>query len=214
MSVRTVWFVTDPLCSWCWGMANAVAQVREELAGRVQFDMLLGGINVQAVTPLTDALLPRFQGIWARVAQVTGQDFCMRFPPGGTFVYNSMPICLAIAAVRELVGRPPFAFLHALQAAFFLHARDTSDIDELTALAVATEGVAPAEFRRACAAAGLPGRLAGEMQRARSFGTAALPAVLVEADDGCRLLAGGYADAPMLRQMIEDWLARQPGSAS
>ncbi len=210
MSVRKVWFVTDPLCSWCWGMANDVDRVRSELADRVEFDLLLGGINVQAVTPLVESMLPRFQEIWARVGRMTGQRFGMAIPANGSFVYNSVPMCLAVAAVRGLIGRPPFAFLHALQAAFFLHARDTSNVDELTAIALASEGVAPAAFRAAYADPSLPAQLAAEMQRARSHGTAALPAVLVETEHDCRLLAGGYADAATLREMIEDWLARQP----
>lgn len=210
MSLPKVWFVTDPLCSWCWGMANDVAQLRAALAGRVDFDLMLGGINVEAVTPLNDALLPRFQGIWQRVSEMTGQTFGMRFPAGGTFVYNSLPVCRALLAVRGLTQRPPFAYLHALQEAFFLHARDTTNADGLTALAVVSEGVSPAAFRTAYGTPALADQLEAEMRVARGYGTAALPSVLVEAGGVRRLLAGGYASAAMLGQMVEDWLGSLP----
>ena len=213
MSLRKVWWVSDPLCSWCWGMASDFAQVRAALAGRVQFDLLLGGINVQAVTPLSlqaqAGLLPRFQEIWHRVAHVTGQTFAMRFPAEDTFVYNSLPQCRAVAALRKQLGRAPFAYLHALQSAFFVDARDTSSLLVMAELA-ACEGVAPEDFLTALNDPELDAALALEMQIARGYGTTALPTVLVETEHGRSLLAGGYADAPTLQQLIEEWLNRHP----
>ena len=213
MSLRKVWWVSDPLCSWCWGMAGEFEQVRAALQGRVQFDLLLGGINVQAVTPLAaaghDGLLARFQEIWQRVAHVTGQTFSMRFPADATFVYNSLPQCRAVAALRQRLGRAPFAYMHALQSAFFIEARDTSSLLLLAELA-ACEGVAPEDFLDALNDPQLDDALALEMQIARGYGTTALPAVLVETEHGRSLLAGGYADAPTLQQLIEDWLNRHP----
>ena len=209
MSVRKVIFVTDPLCSWCWGMAEAIETVRAALPGRVEFDLLLGGINIDAGTALAPGMLPRFEQIWTRVRAMTGQPFAMRFPESPNFVYNSLPQCRAIAAVRELVGRPPFAYLHALQRAFFVDAADTSAPDVLVAQA-RVEGVDEAALVRALASPDLDATLTLEMQVARSYGTTALPAVLVETEQGRRLLAGGYVDAPMLKEMIEAWLQRYP----
>ena len=209
MSLRKVWWVSDPLCSWCWGMAGEFERVRTGLAGRVQFDLLLGGINVQARTPLHAGLLPRFQDIWRRVEHVTGQSFAMRFPAENTFVYNSLPQCRAIAALRKRLGRAPFAYLHALQKAFFVEAQDTSSLWMLAELA-ACEGVTPEDFLHALKDPALDAELALEMQIARGYGTSALPSVLVETEHGRSLLAGGYADAPTLQQLIEDWLNRHP----
>ena len=41
-------FITDLMCSWCWGMADDIQAVRTEYAGLVEFDILLGGINPQS----------------------------------------------------------------------------------------------------------------------------------------------------------------------
>ena len=41
-------FITDLMCSWCWGMADDIQAVRTEYAGLVEFDLLLGGINPQS----------------------------------------------------------------------------------------------------------------------------------------------------------------------
>jgi len=44
--------VTDPLCSWCWGMAPAVEDVADRFAAMVRFDLLLGGVNVDSTLPV------------------------------------------------------------------------------------------------------------------------------------------------------------------
>ena len=41
-------FVTDPMCSWCWGMVDDIQAIRTECAGLVEFDLFLGGINPQS----------------------------------------------------------------------------------------------------------------------------------------------------------------------
>lgn len=207
--MREVCFVTDPLCSWCWGMAKDVEEVRRRLRGRVQFDLAIGGINIDAVTPLAPEMAPRFRQIWARVAHVTGQRFGMSLPSDPSFVYNSLPMCRAVVAMRGLIGAPPFDFLHALQAAFFLEGRNTADATVQAALAAAG-GVSVEAWQAALADPGLDSRVADELRAARGYGTAALPAVLVGTERGRSLLAGGYADAATLLEMIEGWLARNP----
>ncbi len=196
--------VSDPMCSWCWGMAPEIDRARAQLARLADFGLLLGGINLGAQSPVDAAMLPRFQRLWADVTAVTGQVFCGRFPDGD-FVYNSRSACRAVAAFREVTGTDGLDYLAALQRTFFDAARDVGRREVQLEQAALLGAPIPA-FRTALDDARLWAQLEVEFERAHSFGTHALPSTLLERQGGCVLVAGGYIDAPMLVAEIEQRL--------
>ena len=204
LSTPTVVIVTDPLCSWCWGMAAAIDAARSELTGRVRFDLLPGGINVAASAPLGEVARARLAALWREVETVTGQPFADA-PSAAPFVYNSTHLCAVLEAVRILEGAPPFRLLTRLQQRFFAMGEDvTSDavrrdtLHELGYGAGAVERVAASEPVRT--------RTTRQFVEARSYGTNAMPSVLFDVGEKRRLLAGGYLDAATLVATIESAL--------
>lgn len=197
---RTILIVTDPMCSWCWGMADEVDRAREALATQFDFDLLLGGINTASTLPVGAYGKKRFLSLWREVTAVTGQEFAGRLPHDG-FVYNSVLPCTAVHVVQGLLGEPPFAFVHLLQRRFFL---DADDICEMSVLAECAEqvGVDELSFRRSMADPQKQARVRDEFESAREYGTQALPAVLVEDQAGRRLVAGGYVSADVLIEQL------------
>lgn len=191
--------VTDPLCSWCWGMAPAVEQVADRLSGRVRFELLLGGVNVDATRSVGEYARRLLMKIWQEVSETTGQQFGFRIPEG--FVYNSVRPCLAVAAVRASSGRAPFGYLHRLQQLLFVEGVNIND----PAILVATAGELGFDGAAVLAAledAASLDALRAEFAGARCYGTQALPNVLTESGGQRRLLVGGYADADMLENLI------------
>lgn len=191
--------VTDPLCSWCWGMAAAVEEASARLADVADFGLLLGGINIRSTQPVGDYGRRHLLHIWRDVQATTGQSFGFVVPPG--MVYNSLQPCLAVAAVRRSLGRPPFGYLHRLQQMLFVEGRDINQ-PRLLADTARDFAVPPDAVAHAMGDNGLRGDLSREFAAARSYGTQALPAVLVEDNGERRLLAGGYADADMLEALV------------
>lgn len=195
--------VTDPMCSWCWGMSPAVEEAAARLAGEVEFDLLLGGVNTTTTRPVGEYARRYLMHVWREVHAVTGQTFAFQVPDG--LVYNSTAPCLALAAVRRASGRPPFGYLHRLQQLLFAEAQDINDPDLLAA--TATEfGVAADVVRAGLADPALTAELRVEMNQARRHGTSQLPHVLIEQAGQRSLLAGGYADGPMLEALIRERL--------
>jgi len=191
--------VTDPLCSWCWGMAPAVEEAVARLGNAVSFDVLLGGINVHSTLPVGDYGHRLLLRIWREVAATTDQQFGYVIPDG--MVYNSTRPCLAVAALRRALDRPPFGYLHRLQQRLFVEGQDITAPELLTATAAElglSADIVAAGLDDPTLAAGL----AREFSDSPSYGTNALPSVLVEDHGERRLLAGGYADAPMLESLI------------
>lgn len=191
--------VTDPMCSWCWGMSAAVEEAADRLSGEAEFHILLGGVNTDATQPAGDYAQRLLKHIWREVAATTGAPFAFAVPDG--LVYNSVRPCLAVAAVRRHLGRPPFGYLHRLQQLFFQEGRNTND-PALLAAAAEDFGVPRGAVMAGLEDPVLRESVRAEIAGARQYGTHALPSVLVETAGERSLLLGGYADAATLEAMI------------
>lgn len=180
-------------------MSAAVETAADRLAQEIAFDFLLGGINVHATNPIGDFGRRHLKKVWRDVQATTGQPFGYTLPED--MIYNSLLPCKAIHAVRRYLDKPPFGYLHRLQQGLFVEGRDITDLDVLVSIAqefdcpadVVVDGVASVEIAQI---------LQQEFDTARGYGTNALPSVLVERDGQRSLLAGGYADADMLIEMV------------
>ena len=187
--------VTDPMCSWCWGMSAEVDRAANELDASVELDFLLGGINTHGTQPIGDFGRRHLMKIWREVHATTGQQFGFKLPD--SFVYNSTLPCLAVQVVREHLGKPPFGYLHRLQQLFFVEGRNINDA-ELVAEVAEDFGVPRDTVRQESSAERIRQLVGFEFSTSRGYGTNALPSVLWERDGERGLLAGGYLDSATL----------------
>lgn len=186
-------------------MVSEIDLIREALRDSVEFGLLLGGINRNATAILTEAARSQFYALWDRVEATTGQRFSRKFPQGD-FVYNSSLACSAVLAVGSASGVAPFAYLHALQSAFFLYGKNINDVSVQAEIAVET-GITPVAFSSALQKIKAENMTEAAFADARGYGSNALPAILLEHHDGKRqLLAGGYATAEFLAPEIQYWV--------
>lgn len=198
--MQRVVLVTDPMCSWCWGMTAEFERARQTNRNRVTFDLLLGGINTHGTQPIGDYGRRFLFKLWREVADTTGQTFGFVLPDA--YVHNSTLPCVAVQAVRQISSEVPFDYLHELQRRFFATGEDITDRGLLTDAAVQF-GIDRDEFRGAIEASITLESVRFQFDNARSFGTQALPSLLLEVDGKLQLLAGGFIDAEMLGTLLD-----------
>ena len=201
----TLKFVVDPMCPWCWAMVPHIEATLKNFDGRVAFDLAVGGINIRTMKPLRKSGLKRLQALWRRVTAVTGQHLSHRLP--AEMIYNSQLPCLAVEAMRTLMRAPPFACLHYLQRLLFVDGVNINNLDVV--LEACDElGADPDRLVALMDREPVKERTRRQIHTARSYGTSALPSVLVSAGGAeFRLFAGGFMDAVQLEADIERWLA-------
>ena len=190
--------VTDPMCSWCWGMSPEVEKTAQLLDDSFELDFLLGGINTHGTQPIGEFGRSHLFKIWHEVQATTGQQFGFKLPD--SLVYNSTLPCLAVQVVREHLGKPPFGYLHRLQQLFFVEGRNINDV-ELVAEVAEDFGVSGDTVRRETSDERLKQTVSFEFSTSRGYGTNALPSVLWERDGARGLLAGGYLDSATLAEL-------------
>lgn len=184
-------------------MSGAVEAAAHELAAEVDFDLLLGGINLHATQPIGDYGRRHLMKLWGEVHETTGQPFGFALPDG--FVYNSRQACIAVEALRRRTGKPPFGFLHRLQQCLFEEGRNITSADTLDW--VAREfGWQSGELAAELADPSLAALTEAQFEGSRRYGTNALPNVLIEQAGERRLLFGGYADSEMIISLVRQAL--------
>lgn len=195
-----VLFVTDPLCSWCFGTLPEVMQVRQKLNKQVAFDIVMGGLQIGTDEGLLGYDIKRLHRLWHEVTETTGQTFSGIIPEN--FVYHSELACRAVEIARNQAdGQAPFEFFNLLQSSFYHGGENINSVKVLARLLEMPE-------------AKLTGLLESpeviEQTRAgfdlvRSLSANALPHFLIDVGEGYQLLCGGYVTEEFL---LPDILAR------
>ena len=187
------------MCSWCWGMSGAVEAAAHDLADEVNFDLLLGGINLHATHPIGEFGRRHLMKLWGEVRETTGQPFGFELPD--EFVYNSRLPCIAVEALRRRAGTAPFVFLHRLQQCLFEEGRNITAAKVLDWVAQEF-GWRAGELAAELKDPELVALAEAQFEGSRRYGTNALPNVLIEQDGERRLLFGGYADSEMIVSLV------------
>lgn len=119
-------YAADPMCSWCYGFAPELEQVRAELD--IPFRMVMGGLWVGArAQPLTTDLKRYLRHAWDNVAAQSGQPFAFDLLEWTDWRYDTEPACRAVVTMRAVAPQHEARFFNTLQYAFYAENRDLVD---------------------------------------------------------------------------------------
>jgi putative protein-disulfide isomerase len=197
MAKPKVIFVTDPFCSWCWGMLPDVFEVKAQFAGSADFDLMMAGLQIGNRRPVDDEGASRLRDVWQRVHQTTGQSFSMQVPEDPKFIFHSEIACRSVEFVRRETGACPWEYFRALQESFFLKAQNINDESVLSELCERFDLDAGSMLRALHSEDLIEATRAG-FERAKKLGALALPTVLLDLGEGPKLVSGGYLEAEYL----------------
>ena len=68
-------YVTDPMCSWCWGFASVMGELRQHLPPEVPIRYLMGGLAPDSDEPMPAETQAMVMGAWDAVEAATGAGF-------------------------------------------------------------------------------------------------------------------------------------------
>ena len=197
----TLIFMTDPICSWCWGTLPAIFELQNQFRERLEFKLKCAGLQVGAREPLTKAHVNNLVRLWHEVADVTGQAFSFKLPDDPDFIYHSELACRAIQIARSHLNEEPWELFQQLQHAFYVESRNLTDLDVLYEL-VSSTGIKESEFMTSIQDEDLVELTRAEIDWCEKLGISALPTVFLDLGQGPRLVAGGYATAGSLSHEI------------
>ena len=130
-SLLNLYYVLDPMCSWCWAFRESWQALLEVLPDDVAVRYVLGGLAPDSEQPMPEAMQQSIRQTWMGIAARTGASFNMEFWDKNTPRRSTYPACRAvITAARLRPGALP-EMVYAIQRAYYLEAKNPSDQEVL-----------------------------------------------------------------------------------
>jgi putative protein-disulfide isomerase len=129
----TLFYVHDPMCSWCWGYYRTWEQLRTALPDSVAVVNVVGGLAPDTDEPMPPEQQKTIAGYWAEVADQTGAEFNFDFWKNCHPRRSTYPACRAVLAAGKQCAEQ--AMIDAIQHAYYLRAMNPSDNSTLITLA-------------------------------------------------------------------------------
>jgi putative protein-disulfide isomerase len=202
MNGPILWYVADPMCSWCWGFAPVIEAVRDAYRERIRVALLLGGLRPGTTDPVTDAFRNDILHHWHEVHERTGQPFRFEGALPDGFVYDTEPASRAVVAAAELDAGQTYPMFKAIQQAFYAEGMNVTDPENLARIA-ASLGLDAGAFRARLDADLTLQKTRTSFLRARQWGVSGFPSLILQRDQGRHLLSKGYLDVEELGSRIE-----------
>ena len=208
-----LWYFADPMCSWCWGFAPVVTEIRDTYRDRVKVALMLGGLRPGTTEPMSAQAREDILRHWRQVHERSGQPFLFEGAMPEGFVYDTEPACRAVVTMGDLKPEATFPFFKAIQGAFYAEGRDVTRGDVLAQLAD-WQGVDSAAFSEMFESDALREKTRRHFQMARQAGVRGFPTVIMQDETGAKLLTDGYRTFAELAPVIENWLEGRLNSGS
>lgn len=205
----TLYYIHDPMCSWCWAFRPALNQLIQSLPQSVQVKKLLGGLAPDTDEPMPQAMRQRLEETWKRIEQsVPGTRFNFDFWKSNTPRRATYPACRAMIAADEQ-GKGE-AMLEAIQNAYYKQARNPSDNTTLIELA-GEIGLDEKAFSHALSAPGTQAKLEQEIAASEALGVDSYPSLVLEIGASRWPVSIDYTRAEEMLDTIE-WLIEESTS--
>jgi len=202
INTATLYYIHDPMCSWCWAFRPVWEQVQEKLPGSVTVKYLLGGLAPDSDAPMPDAVRASVQEHWRTIQRhVPGTHFNFDFWEKRTPRRSTYPACRAVIAARNQATVLEDAMIRSIQEAYYLQGRNPSDDDVLIDLAEHL-GLDGGQFRKDLNAPETRRRLMDEIMLAQQLGVQGFPDLILKKKERFRSVRIDYNDAEAILRRI------------
>ena len=194
-----LYYVHDPMCSWCWGFDPVLRELLCGLPESVNVKRLLGGLAQDTNEPMPYAMREYIHATWKKIERrIPGTRFNFDFWERCEPRRSTYPACRAVIAARMQGHAFDRRMTSAIQRAYYTEARNPSDDNTLIELA-GELGLDTAGFAEALTADATRRQLAAEIALARRLQADSFPCLVLVVGDAGQHVTVDYNDSgPML----------------
>ncbi len=183
----TLFYVHDPMCSWCWGFSKVWQQIRDQLPNNVNVQLVAGGLAPDSMQAMPESMQLSLQQTWQHIQQVIpGTEFNHQFWSLNAPRRSTYPACRAVLAAKAQHLDLEIPMMKAIQKAYYLDAKNPSDDAILIELATDI-GCNVDQFSQALNSEDTHQILMSQIHFARLLGVHGFPSLVVETESGQRL---------------------------
>jgi putative protein-disulfide isomerase len=195
-------YFADPLCSWCYGFGPELAQLIARHPG-TQLDLVMGGLRPFNTEPMSAAFKAMLREHWAHVGTASGLPFSEAILARDDFIYDTEPACRAVVTARAFGTANPFAFMEAIQQAFYRDGRDMTHADALAEVAAAS-GIKREHFCEGFESSAMREATRRDFATSQSLGVGGFPTLALSRDRQLFLVTSGFVTVDVLEERLAE----------
>jgi len=136
MDLKTLYYIHDPMCSWCWGFEKTWEQVKKALPDDINIQHVLGGLAPDSSEIMSNEMREYIQKNWQKIEMtIPGTKFNHDFWKNCQPKRSTYPACRAVIAIREQNPQLEVKMTQLIQQSYYLDAQNPSETNTLIALA-------------------------------------------------------------------------------
>ncbi|MDO6567059.1 DsbA family protein [Alteromonas sp. 1_MG-2023] len=194
-SKSILYYVHDPMCSWCWAFVPVWNTIKQSLPDDIKVQYVLGGLAPDSSEPMPSAMQAAISGYWKTIIQrVPGTTFNFEFWEKCEPRRSTYPSCRAVIAARKQDASKEEPMIRAIQEGYYLRAMNPSN--DTTLITMAGElGLNTVQFEKDLNSAETQQALMEEINMGQAIGAQGFPSLILKNESGYRFIALDYNDA-------------------
>ena len=199
-----LYYVHDPMCSWCWGFRKTWTQLKKRLNGKVKIKYLLGGLAADSDIPMPINMQNFIRHTWEKIQlEIPGTEFNYDFWTSSQPRRSTYQSCRALIACRMQRPEVELKMLLTIQQAYYLQARNPSD-DDVLVKAAKDSGLDPEQFVQDITSDTCQELFEKELQQIKEMHVSNFPSLVLSYKDIDSVIDINYNDSSRIFQQIID----------
>ena len=205
-AIATLYYAYDPMCSWCWGFRPVWQKLLKKMPNNVHISYVLGGLAADSNDVMPKEMQHTIRRIWQQIqiaipGTVFNSDFWEECDPRR----STYPACRAVIAAKKQNMEAEDAMILAIQQAYYLQARNPSDLPVLAGLAE-NIGLNRDCFETDIVSDEVNQKLLADIALSRQLGARGFPSLILDRDGERHLITIDYNNVDVMFEVIMDYL--------
>lgn len=132
MSDKHLFYIHDPMCSWCYAFMQCWTALQKELPVDLPVSYLLGGLAFDSSEPMPKVTQNMVQQAWRQIEDtVPGVQFNFNFWKLNIPYRSTYPSCRAVLAAKRQDDQYEQEMIRVIQLAYYRNAKNPSLVETL-----------------------------------------------------------------------------------
>jgi len=199
--MTTLYYIHDPMCSWCWGFRESWYKLQQKLPTTIQTEYLLGGLAIDNDETMPLPMQETIQSTWHNIQKhISGVEFNFDFWVNNIPRRSTYPSCRAVIAAKN--QNHHIEMIKSIQQAYYLEALNPSDSSILCQCAKQLN-LNMKSFKQDLDSTQTQDILEKEIKLSRELGAQGFPSLILEHNDTDYFIEVNYNDYHPMLQIIE-----------
>ena len=135
-STKQLYYIHDPMCSWCWGFSKTWSKVKKKLNSDIEIIYVLGGLAPDNNEIMDERMREYVQMNWKKIEKrIPGTRFNYNFWQECQPRRSTYPACRAVLATNNQDKNLEPNMINKIQQGYYLQAKNPSEDDVLVSFA-------------------------------------------------------------------------------